>query len=634
MPAAITDKFTEATNGTRPVPTTLTAIKAVGAASISCGALTGWPTATAVHFIIYTTDVSGNKVAGSQTDWKGIVSGTSITNLTLKAGTDNGYSVGAIVEAAPTAAWADDLTEGILVEHEQDGTHGTELITSRTEDTDPDPDADFVLTYDTSAAQLKKVKPSNLAGVGDGWIKNVLPAPNTITANGNRSYTLVFNSIDLTSTISEGQRLRLTRTVSAQTQCTDLESSSSQYWNDTSVSGMTFTDDFVAGAWVKLESYTTAPIISRYNGTSGWKLFVLSDGRVFLDGYNAGSSNFSRVNTYQSIPLGKWVHIAAQLDMSAFTATSTTSYIMIDGVDVPVQVTRSGTNPTALVQAGDLQVGKDETTNYLDGKLAQVFVSSAKITQANVRTLISQGLTASLISTHSIVSAYSFDNSANDLNTTNANNLTAQGSAVSTNVDSPFGNYLGGTFEYGIIATKPTFSTNTTVVVQVPEGCAIPTSGGISATSYSMSKTPYGFPSDKGQWRVSNGYNTRASQSSAVSGTTYNLGERISIPAGKWMVGYKGVVYSTGTSGVQSTSADLQSSSATFAAGSLFSNTGMYTDAVTSGGGTVSAEAQLNLAAQTEYYLNIKAGHTGTNTQIAWLHDFARTVIYADIAHL
>lgn len=123
MPAAITDKFTEATNGTRPVPTTLTATRAVAATSISCGALTGWPTATAVHFIIYTTDVNGNKVAGSQLDCKGIVSGTTIGSIVYKAGTDAGNSVGAIVEAAPTAAWADDVTEGIMVEHKQTGAH-------------------------------------------------------------------------------------------------------------------------------------------------------------------------------------------------------------------------------------------------------------------------------------------------------------------------------------------------------------------------------------------------------------------------------------------------------------------------------------------------------------------------------
>src|ERR1035437_4145088 len=125
MAAGINDHFTEATNGTRPSPTTLTAIHTIGAGTITVGALTGWPTATAVHFIVYTIDSSGNKVAGSQTDWKGITSGTTITSCTLKAGTDAGYPVGAIVEAAPTAAWADDAMDGILIQHNQDGTHGT-----------------------------------------------------------------------------------------------------------------------------------------------------------------------------------------------------------------------------------------------------------------------------------------------------------------------------------------------------------------------------------------------------------------------------------------------------------------------------------------------------------------------------
>jgi hypothetical protein len=122
MAASSTDKFTSASNGTRPSPTTLTGTRAVAATSISCAALTGWPTATAVHFIIYTTDTSGNKVAGSQLDCKGVVSGTSITNITYKAGNDTGNSIGAIVEAAPTAAWADDIVAGITAHANQDGT--------------------------------------------------------------------------------------------------------------------------------------------------------------------------------------------------------------------------------------------------------------------------------------------------------------------------------------------------------------------------------------------------------------------------------------------------------------------------------------------------------------------------------
>lgn len=355
--------------------------------------------------------------------------------------------------------------------------------------------ANFTGLADGSEIIDKAILPRHISdSLGTAWLP-LGEAPDTFTYNGNRSYDLVFNSTDLTDTLSEGMRLRLTRTVSAPTQCTDLESSSSQYWNDTTVSGMSFTDDWVCGAWIKVESYGDMKIMGRYNGTSGWNLALTASGQIQMGGNNAGASNFRAITSYQSVPLGRWVHVTAQMDMSAYTLSSTTCYIMIDGVDVPSFLSQGGTNPTALIQAGNLEIGAfNSGTQPFDGKIAQAFIASAKITQANVRTLMSQGLTASLISTHSIVSAYSFDGNATDLNTTNANNLTAQGSAVATNVDSPFGNYLGGTLEYAIISAKPTFSTNTTVTVQVPEGCAIPTSGGISAVSYSTNATPYGYP--------------------------------------------------------------------------------------------------------------------------------------------
>jgi hypothetical protein len=112
----------------------LTATLASGSSpgTATCAALTGWPTTTAVYFCIYTTDTSGNKVAGSQTDWVGVVSGSTITSLALKAGTNVGYSVGAIVEASPVASWADALVSGLLVEHNQNGTHGAVTATSVT----------------------------------------------------------------------------------------------------------------------------------------------------------------------------------------------------------------------------------------------------------------------------------------------------------------------------------------------------------------------------------------------------------------------------------------------------------------------------------------------------------------------
>lgn len=126
----ISDLYTQATTGTRPIPSTLTAIKGTGTASLTAAALTGWPTATACHFILYQVTTGGVKIAGTQTDWKGVVSGTTITNLTLKAGTDASYPIGTIVECAPTAAYANDLYAAATAEHTALGVHNLAAATT------------------------------------------------------------------------------------------------------------------------------------------------------------------------------------------------------------------------------------------------------------------------------------------------------------------------------------------------------------------------------------------------------------------------------------------------------------------------------------------------------------------------
>jgi len=118
----ITDKFHKASNGTRAEATTLTAQKALAASSITVAALNGWATDTPVDFQLYNTDTSNNIIPGSQSDWTGIVSGTTITQLVLTGGSDDIYPIGAIVVCLPTANWADSLMEGVLTSLDQDGT--------------------------------------------------------------------------------------------------------------------------------------------------------------------------------------------------------------------------------------------------------------------------------------------------------------------------------------------------------------------------------------------------------------------------------------------------------------------------------------------------------------------------------
>jgi len=368
-----------------------------------------------------------------------------------------------------------------------------------------------------------------------GWT-SITGNISAVTANGNRSYSLTTSS-DNSAVISPGMRLRTTRTVSAPTQSASLNGST-QYFSKSSPSGMTFTDDFVVSAWVKLSSYANAAIVSRFNGTSGFRLGTTTSGQVVIEGYNGSSSNYRGAFSYQSLPLNKWVHIVAQHDMSVYTSSSTTCYIMIDGVDVPISLFQNGTNPTTLIQAGNLEIGSwNGGLLPFAGKIAQVAIYSAKVTQANIRATISQGLSGSETS---LVSAYSFNNSINDLNASNANNLTANGSAVATNADSPFGCQADGTIsstlDYGIVQS----ATSSTLVVQVPEGCTIPTTGGVASASYSSVKAPYGFPSQKGKWTIKSLLKTDCpSTSNATYGSFISGGWALNVPVGDWNVGWQ-----------------------------------------------------------------------------------------------
>lgn len=361
-----------------------------------------------------------------------------------------------------------------------------------------------------------------------GW-SDLADVPDSVTYNGNRSYDLVFNSNDLTDTVSNGMRVKLARTVTPPTQCTDLESGSSQYWSKTSPAGISFTTTFTCSAWVKLESYASGGIIARRNAdTEGWSFGVEVDGTIQLIGLRIAANN-KKIQTYQSIPLNKWVHVAACLDMTVGDTTS--QKIWIDGVEVPRAYTLTGT-ATAIVQGTTaLVVGalKSAGTSPFDGKIAQASVHSACLSDAQIKAMASQTISSS---SPSIVSGFTFNGAATDV-TANANDLTASGGAT-YGTDSPM-----NATEYGII-TANSFSTNTTLTVQVPEGYSIPTSGGVSSVFYSTQDVPYGFPRDKGKWRISSILGTtNSSTSNATYGSFISGGWSMVAPTGAWNIGWR-----------------------------------------------------------------------------------------------
>lgn len=509
-----------ASNGSgEAVRSLVTVLRSVAATVITVDSVANWPAKGIAT--TGTLDTNGRLTSTSMQVFKFHLSGSTIVIDGFAPGyTDKGNAVGDVVVVKPATYWADTVADSI-----NGLAAGTSIASTA------------VLNVNSITTQTLTV--AN-ASSNAGWFPlSPLPTITSIVANGNRSYT--FNtSTDTTATLAPGMRLRTTRTIAAPTQSTSLNGTS-QFWNNTTPNKLTFTNNFVVSAWVKLTSYGGAnnqAIVSRYNGTSGWALQAISSGQIQLTGWNGSSANASYVISYQSIPLNKWVHVAAQLDMATFTATPTTSYVMIDGQDVPATVGRGGTNPTALIQAGNLEIGSQNGGLLPSpGKIAQVAIYGAKVAESAIAATISQGLQGTETS---LLSAWSFNGVTTDLNTTTPNNLTAQGSAVATNADSPFGGQAGGaissTVDYAIIQKV----TSAAITVQVPEGCTIPTTGGISAISYSSADKPYGFPSQAGKWTVD--FISKISTGNVIS-TVYApfIGHSLTAPIGDWKLSYEGL---------------------------------------------------------------------------------------------
>lgn len=133
MVASITDKFNKTGDGSGvyPITATVTTGRSVGASTLACDDLSGWAKDTAVHFTTYRLNSDGTVNSSTQTDWKGVVSGNTITNLTFQAGAaDTGNLSGDKVEMSPNVGWANDLMDGLLASHNQNGTLKDGSVTS------------------------------------------------------------------------------------------------------------------------------------------------------------------------------------------------------------------------------------------------------------------------------------------------------------------------------------------------------------------------------------------------------------------------------------------------------------------------------------------------------------------------
>jgi hypothetical protein len=124
MSASITDKFRKYSDGSNfPNAARVSSPRSIAGATLACDDLTGWTTATGVDLVTFQEDTNGDLVDGTETVWKGVVSGNNITTLTrVKGAADAGNAINDVVMQIPTSSKVDDLVDGLLVSLDQDGT--------------------------------------------------------------------------------------------------------------------------------------------------------------------------------------------------------------------------------------------------------------------------------------------------------------------------------------------------------------------------------------------------------------------------------------------------------------------------------------------------------------------------------
>lgn len=130
--------------------------KSTGDTSINVQSTNNWPTSTGVVFAIRVVDSQGELVEGTYTEWVGTVeSSTQISNMSLVFGSDQEYDAGpnTHVYIPVSSDLHNTFIDGILVEHNQDGTHSH---------LNPDGDVDFsgassLTSKDGSIPQLQNI---------------------------------------------------------------------------------------------------------------------------------------------------------------------------------------------------------------------------------------------------------------------------------------------------------------------------------------------------------------------------------------------------------------------------------------------------------------------------------------------
>ena len=121
--SAVTNHFPSAEEG---FTTTLSSTISAGATTVGVNSLSGYTTGEVATFIVAPTVASEKQVFTGIVDTAGL----QLTNVVWTTGTNQTHAAGTTVVDYVTATHQSQTSKGILVQHNQDGTHGAVTATS------------------------------------------------------------------------------------------------------------------------------------------------------------------------------------------------------------------------------------------------------------------------------------------------------------------------------------------------------------------------------------------------------------------------------------------------------------------------------------------------------------------------
>lgn len=178
---------------------------------------TGLPTDTAVDITFGRVDADGVATPTVEETVTGVVSGSNLTDMVREQeGTAQAHAAGVVAENLINAITWNDAIDGILEEHNQDGTHGA--VTATTIDIGSSvvvdetlDENDMASDSDTALATQQSIKAYvdnsiSAAVESDGWIT----ISDTLTYASASTFTI--SGVDRTTTYTKGTKLKLTQT--------------------------------------------------------------------------------------------------------------------------------------------------------------------------------------------------------------------------------------------------------------------------------------------------------------------------------------------------------------------------------------------------------------------------------------